>query len=61
MAALSHTDKAAAQKVGAALIAMGADTAAAKAAKVVGWTKPADYSSVRECLKAIRYGIFAGN
>lgn len=61
MAALAHTDKAKAQKLGAALIEMSSDSDAAKAAKAIGWSKPADYSSVRDCLKEIKYGVFAGN
>ncbi len=58
MAACAKTDKALAQKVADALIAMPKDSPAAKAAKCVGWTKPADYSSVTECLKIIKYGVF---
>ena len=61
MAALSHADKGTAQRLGAALIDLQSDSPAAKAAKAVGWSKPADYSSVRDCLKAIKYGVFAGN
>lgn len=57
--ACAKTDKALAQKVAEALIAMPTDSAAAKSAKIVGWAKPGDYVSVVECLKAIHYGIFA--
>lgn len=59
MAALANTDKGTAKKVADALMATTTDSSAAKAAKIIGWTKPADYSSVRECLKAIKYGAFA--
>jgi len=58
MAALKHVDPGLATKVGEALKAMPADSPAAKAAKIVGWADPADYSSVRECLTEIKYGAF---
>ncbi|MBW1740527.1 MAG: phosphate/phosphite/phosphonate ABC transporter substrate-binding protein [Deltaproteobacteria bacterium] len=61
MAACAKTDKGLAQKVADALIAMPKDATAAKTAKIVGWTQPADYNSVIECLKTIRYGVFGGN
>ena len=60
MAACAKTDKGLAQKVTDALIAMPSDAQAAKSAKIVGWTKPLDYESVRECLKTIKYGVFGG-
>ncbi len=53
MAALSKTDQALADKVAAALTSLSQDAPAAKSAKIVGWTKPADYSSVKECLRII--------
>ncbi|MBU1639384.1 MAG: PhnD/SsuA/transferrin family substrate-binding protein [Proteobacteria bacterium] len=59
MAALSHVDAGKAAKVGAALKAMTSDEPAAKNAKVVGWAPAADYAPVRDCLKAIKYGVFA--
>ncbi|NOX25447.1 MAG: phosphate/phosphite/phosphonate ABC transporter substrate-binding protein [Deltaproteobacteria bacterium] len=59
MAALRATSPALAKKMGTALRAMSADSQAAKAAKIVGWSNAADYSSVRECLKTIKYGPFA--
>lgn len=59
MAALAKTDKGTAKKVAEALMAITADSPAAKAGKIIGWTKPADYTSVRECLTAIKYGAFA--
>ncbi|SMC21607.1 phosphate/phosphite/phosphonate ABC transporter binding protein [Desulfacinum hydrothermale DSM 13146] len=58
LAALEKTDPALADKVAAALKAMPADSQAAKRAKIVGWTEPADYTPVEECLKAIHYGVF---
>lgn len=61
MAACSKTDRGLTQKVASALIDMPKDSVAAKSAKVVGWSKPADYTEVTECLKAIKYGVFGGN
>jgi len=60
MAALATTNKAVADKMAAALTAMGKDDPAAKAAKVIGWSAPADYKPVADCLRAIKYGVFAG-
>ena len=60
MAALATTDKAVADKMAAALTAMGKDDPAAQASKVVGWSAPADYTPVTNCLRAIKYGVFAG-
>jgi two-component system sensor histidine kinase TtrS len=60
MAACAKTDKGLAQKVADALIAMPSDVQATKSASIVGWTKPLDYKSVRECLKTIKYGVFGG-
>lgn len=57
MAAVAHTDAALADKVAAALMAMTVDSAAATAAKCVGWASPADYRSVEECLRTIGYGL----
>ncbi|MDH5298323.1 MAG: phosphate/phosphite/phosphonate ABC transporter substrate-binding protein [Desulfobulbaceae bacterium] len=53
LAATASTNKALADKVAAALMAMGKDDPAAQAAKVVGWTKPMNYKSVADCLNAI--------
>ena len=60
MAACADTDKGLAQKVADALTGMPPDAVAAKSAKIVGWTEPADYKSVAECLKTIKYGAFKG-
>ncbi len=59
MAALGHVDKGKAEALGNALRAMGSDSTAAKAAKIVGWDASADYGPVRDCLTAIKYGAFA--
>lgn len=59
MAALASTNKALADKVASALQAIKLSDHAAKAAKVVGWTTPADYTPVADCLRAIKYGAFA--
>lgn len=59
MGALKHVDPKKAAKVGAALQALTSGDAAAKNAKVVGWSPAADYAPVRDCLKAIKYGAFA--
>jgi two-component system, LuxR family, sensor histidine kinase TtrS len=45
--------------VGEALCALAATDPAAAAAKIGGWKKPLDYSSVVECLTVVRYGPFA--
>lgn len=58
MAVCPKTDKVIAQKLADALIEMPSDSQAARSAKIVGWTKPLDYSSVKECLIAIKYGDF---
>jgi len=59
MAALKHVDPGKAAKVGAALQALTGDNPAAKNAKLVGWSPAADYTPVRDCLKAIKFGAFA--
>jgi len=59
MAALASTDKVLAEKVATALQAMSLSDQAAKSAKIVGWTAPADYTPVADCLRAIKYGAFA--
>jgi two-component system sensor histidine kinase TtrS len=59
MAVCEHTDPALAEEVKAALLTMGKDSPAAKAAKCAGWCEPLDYSSVVECLKEIGFGALA--
>lgn len=46
------------QKVVQALTEMAADNAAAKAAKVVGWTQPLDYAPVESLQKSLSIGAF---
>lgn len=48
-----------ADEVSKALIAMSSDSAAAKSAKCVGWSKPLDYSDVVACMKELKLGAFA--
>ena len=59
MAALPTTDAVVADKIKKALMSIDSKSPAAKAAKIVGWTEAADYTSVRECLKTIKFGAFA--
>jgi two-component system sensor histidine kinase TtrS len=60
MAATAKTDEALRQKLADALIAMPADL---PAAKIAGWTKPADYASVDDVVKTLseKYGIKASD
>lgn len=60
LAALASTDKTLADKVETALLALTSSNPAATAAKIVGWTAPADYTPVADCLRAIKFGAFAG-
>jgi phosphate/phosphite/phosphonate ABC transporter binding protein len=55
----SENGKALAPDIAAALKKLDADHEACKAAKIVGWSDPLDYSTVEGCLKAISYGSFA--
>ena len=59
MAAVKHVDGAKAKKLGDALMAVKPDSDAAKKASILGWAPPADFKSVREVLKALKYGAFA--
>lgn len=59
LAATRRADPTVTAKIAAALIALPADHPAAQAAKIVGWSEPADYTPVRECLQKIQYGPFA--
>jgi hypothetical protein len=59
MAAAKHVDDAKVKKFGEALMAIKPDMDAAKKAGILGWAPPADFKSVRECLKALKYGAFA--
>jgi len=59
MAAAKHVDGAKAKKLGEALLAVKPDSDAAKKAGILGWAPPADFKSVREVLKTLKYGAFA--
>lgn len=59
MAAAKHVDGAKAKKLGEALMAVKPDSDAAKKAGILGWAPPADFKSVREVLKTLKYGAFA--
>ncbi len=58
MARVVHTPDALAEKLAVALIRMPEDSAAARSANVTGWTIPANYQSVHECLKALKIGPY---
>jgi len=47
-----------AQKVVNALLALDSQNAAAKSAKIVGWTKPLDYGGVEELQKLLKVGAY---
>ncbi|OHB32590.1 MAG: hypothetical protein A2X84_04955 [Desulfuromonadaceae bacterium GWC2_58_13] len=59
MAMAAGTDPALGKQVGEALIALSADHPAAKTAKIVGWSAPADYAEVESLLKELKFGSFA--
>ncbi len=59
MAAMAQTPEKIATKIAAALQKIKPDSLAAQAAHVTGWKKPADYSSVLECLETIKHTGFA--
>lgn len=59
MIAAKHVDADKVKKLGEALMAVKSDSDAAKKAGILGWAPPADFKSVRECLKALKYGAFA--
>ena len=48
-----------AQKVVDALLALDSQHAAAKSAKIVGWSSPLDYSGVEELQKLLKVGAYA--
>ncbi len=58
MAAAAGTDPALVAQVKDALLTLSADSEAAKAAKIVGWSAPLDYSTVEDCLKELKFGSF---
>ncbi len=48
----------AAARVSKALIAMTADSAAAKSAKIIGWSEPLDYAEVEDLQKKLKVGAY---
>ena len=58
LARLQHTPLALAEQVAEALRKMPAEAPAAQKADIAGWTYPADYGDVRECLKELQIGPF---
>lgn len=58
MAVLPHVDKEGFKKVSKYLMLMDANDPAIKAAQIVGWTYPANYDPVTQCLREIGYGPF---
>lgn len=59
LAKTKNTDPQVAQEVVAALKQMTSDDAAAKSAKVVGWTDALDYGPVEDLQKALHVGAYA--
>jgi len=58
MAKLSHTSDSLAEKVTIALLEMPADSRAALASNLAGWTVPLNYQSAHACLKELRIGPY---
>jgi len=58
LAKLPHVPDGLAQSVSGALISMPTDSEAAKAAHCAGWTIPASYQSVHDCLKQLQVGPY---
>ena len=59
MAILPHVDKELGQKVAAALFKLNSKSSATKKATIAGWQLPMDYTPIVECLRSIKYGVFA--
>lgn len=57
-AKVKHTSDILAEHVATALLAMPEDDAAARAALVCGWTIPANYQPVHDCLKELKFGPY---
>ncbi len=55
---LKHTDEQLAQFVAIALLEMPEDNPAAKAAKIKGWSVPADYNPVHELYRELKIGPY---
>lgn len=60
LARIKQTDQAVADEVVSALKRMTSDDAAAKSAKVVGWSDALDYGPVEELQKTLGVGAFSG-
>ncbi|MEW6218491.1 MAG: PhnD/SsuA/transferrin family substrate-binding protein [Thermodesulfobacteriota bacterium] len=58
MAKLRQTPDGLAEKVAVALLAMPADSPAARAAKCAGWTIPSNYQPVHDCLRELHLGPY---
>ena len=58
LAKLPHVSETLAQSVASALVAMSAGSEAARAAHCAGWTIPASYQSVHECLEELGVGPY---
>ena len=58
MSAMAHVSSKVRSKMARALCELGPAEPAARAAQIMGWKEPADYSSVRECLKTTGYSCF---
>jgi len=58
MLRMVDTDLELSSEFAAALLTLPADSAAATAANIEGWTVPGFYGPVRDCLKEINYGVF---
>ena len=56
--AFPHVEAALAKKVKKALLALKPEDAAAKAAKIAGWTEPLDYTPVFKCVEATQKAGF---
>ncbi len=59
LAKTKQTDSTLAAQVAAALKSMGQDDKAAKAAKIIGWTEPLDYSGVEDLQKSLGVGAYS--
>ena len=57
---LAHVDPARAQDVAVALYHLRPDDPAARAAGYYGWTTPANYQPVHDCLRTLRVGPYVG-
>ena len=57
-ATLRHTSDELAEEVVVALLGMPADSPAARAAKIAGWTIPQDYQPVHDLMKDLRLGPY---